>query len=321
MMLFLVSWVIFIAFGGATYLKMGDMFRAAFNNIAMSVETDYQPLVSDYFVEYIGFILPLYAALIGSVIIISRLQFTFEISWKAIQPKSDKINPFKNFKKVLISKQSAMESVKFTAKILVMGFLAWLAIQPLASEFPAMFQFTPNQIGIIIWNYTSAIWLLIILFMVVLGIGDFAFQYNQMEEKMKMTPFEVKDETKQAMGDPKVKQKQRQKSMEMLQKLMQQGAKEADVVITNPTHFAVALAYKHGKMNAPKVVARGVDHLALSIRRTARKNEVPIVENRALARSLYYSTELGSEIPDRLFKPVAEILAFIYKLKQEQARA
>ena len=278
-------------------------------------------LDSFYFGRYLAFMGPLFAGLFLSVIVVSRFQFEFKISWKAIQPKFKKINPFANIQKVLISKNSMMEAFKFTTKIFIMALLAWTAIKPLTDEFASLFYFTPVQIGMIVWDYAKSIWIMIIAFMVVLGLGDFAWQKYQLENKMKMTKNQIKDEHKQIQGDPKTKMRQRQKAMELLQSLMRQGTQEADVIITNPTHFAIGLKYTHGAMGAPKVVARGLDHMALQIRRLARQSEIPIVENRALARALYYSTETGMEIPDNLFKPVAEILAFIFKLRQKRASA
>ncbi|MDJ0840415.1 MAG: EscU/YscU/HrcU family type III secretion system export apparatus switch protein [Acidobacteriota bacterium] len=319
---FLTGFAILGTTGGALFLSLGELMRWSYANMDKSInEMGLGPLAAFYFRHYVLVLAPLFAGLFFSVIIVSRFQFEFKISMKAIKPKFKKLNPFANIGKVLISKNSMMEMVKFTTKIAIMSLLAWIAIRPLTDEFASLFMFTPNQIGMIVWQYAEAIWLMIIAFMVVLGVGDYAWQRRQLEEKMKMTKDQVKDEHKQSQGDPKVKQRQRLKAMEMLAALMKQGAREADVVITNPTHFAVGLKYVHGQMTAPKVVARGVDHLALHIRRIARHAEIPIVENRSLARALYYSTEMGDEIPDRLFKPVAEILAFVYKLRKERKSA
>jgi flagellar biosynthetic protein FlhB len=132
---------------------------------------------------------------------------------------------------------------------------------------------------------------------------------------MKMTPSQVKDEFKQREGDPLVKRKIRSKQFAFLQEAIRKNLDKADVIITNPTHFAVALSYAHGEMEVPKVVAKGVDHVARAIRKLARERTIPIVENRRLARSLYYQTGVDEPIPDEFFRPVAEILAFVYRLK------
>jgi flagellar biosynthetic protein FlhB len=151
-----------------------------------------------------------------------------------------------------------------------------------------------------------------------IAFADFTYQKWKFREDMKMTKKEVKDETRQAEGDPMIKSRLRQIMRTRIRRLMLKNVQTADVVITNPTHFAVALAYTPGTASAPKVVAKGVDFLALSIRELAEKNEVPIVEDPPLARTLYFSTEIDMEIPENLFKAVAQILAYVYTLKQKK---
>ena len=214
-----------------------------------------------------------------------------------------------------------MELLKSIVKMSVLSYLAYLAVRPLIGEFASLNQLTPMQIGLKTWEYASDIWLFITAFMLIIGFADFAWQKHQLEEKMMMRPQDVEDEQKQSTGDPKVKREQRLRGMRMLQELLSEQTREADVVITNPTHFAVALQYRHGEMTAPKVVAKGVDHMALKIRKIARKEEIPIVENRGLARALYYGCDVSQEIPNNLFRPVAEILAFVFKLGQERKTA
>jgi len=317
---FLVAYFALIYSGKSIVFGLGEMMVFMFENLGMDPTQNIQKLAIFYTLRAIILLLPLFAALMIGAVAIARLQFSFKVSWKAIAPKWSKVNPITNFKKVLISKQSLMELGKSLAKLVVLTFLTWTVVKPEIPDFLLMYQFSPAQIGMKTWQLATDIWLLVIMFMGLLGIGDFTFQKYQLEEKMKMTKQEVKDEMKQAEPDPAVRGKILARGREILNSLMQNATKGADVVITNPTHFAVAISYKHGAMGAPKVVAKGKDHLAMKMRKTARLKMIPIVENRGLARAIYFSTEVGAEIPETLFKPVAEILAFIYKLGKEGSR-
>lgn len=317
---FLVAYIVLVSFGGMMVNGLAEIMTYGFTHMEIDVAADIQGLATLYMERALIVLAPLFAGLFLGIFIISRAQFDFQINPKALKPKFSKINPFKNFQKVLISKQSMMELAKSVSKLTILTILAWIAVKPVLTEWLLMFQFTPVQIGLKVWDVALSIWLLVIIFMGILGVADFTFQKYQLEEKMKMTKQEVKDEHKMQEGDMMTKGKLRQKGMRMLMDMMQDAAGAADVVITNPTHFAVALSYKHGEQVAPKVVAKGCDHLAMKIRTKARQKQVPIVENRGLARALYYNSEVGSEIPENLFKPVAEILAFIYKLSKEHRR-
>ena len=317
---FLMGLVSLSFLGGLLVNGMVRMMRQTFEQLANIQVTTQMDSISWFYVEeFLWMMTPFLVILFVGVVLINILQFGFHISWKAIKPKFTKLNAIANVKKVLFSKQSLVELVKSVAKISFISYLAWLACQPLIQEFRYMFLLTPVQIATKTWEYASDLWLMIIIFTAILGIADYTWQKYQLEDRMKMRPQDVEDETKQAMGDPQIKKEQRLRGMRMLQNLLSEKTKEADVVITNPTHFAVALQYQHGKMRAPKVVAKGVDHLAFKIRKTARQAQIPIVENRALARSLYYAADLDGEIPERLFRPVAEILAFIFKLRKERS--
>ena len=153
------------------------------------------------------------------------------------------------------------------------------------------------------------------LVMVFIAVADFLFQWWKYEKDLKMTKQEVKDEYKMMEGDPKIKSKIRQKQMQMSAMRMMSAVPDADVVITNPTHYAVALAYEDKVSSAPTVVAKGQDYIALKIREVALENDIEIVENPSLAQSLYAMCEVGDEIPEDLYQAVADILVFVYRQK------
>ena len=148
---------------------------------------------------------------------------------------------------------------------------------------------------------------------------DYFYQKYKFRQDMKMTKQEVKEENKQTEGDPKIKARLRAIMRQRFRKMMMKGAGDADVVITNPTHFAVALQYKHGDMEAPVVVAKGVDYLAQQIKKIAEEKGIPVVEEPPLARNLYYNVDINEEIPEDLFKAVAQILAYVYQLRGQSA--
>ncbi len=319
---FFAGFAVLSLMGAHIALSIGEMMRHAFQNLnAISLAENLQTLNFYYFKRYMLLLAPIFLALFVSVAAVNIAQFGFKISWKAIKPKFSKVNPFANFRKVLLSANSLFELIKSVVKITMLTLLTFWAIRPLMNEFVSMLQLTPLQTAMKTWEYVEIVWMVIIVFMLALGLADFSWQKYQLEEKMKMKPQDVEDEMKQSFGDPEIKRRQRQKGRQLLQSLAAQKTEEADVVITNPTHFAVALRYKHAQMGAPKVMAKGVDYVALRIRKQARHANIPIVENRGLARALYYSVEMDQEIPEKLFRPVAEILAFIYKLNKERASA
>jgi flagellar biosynthetic protein FlhB len=153
--------------------------------------------------------------------------------------------------------------------------------------------------------------------LLVLAAMDYFYQRFDFEKSIRMSKQDIKDEYKKSEGDPLIKSKIKQKQREIAMRRMMQEIPSADVIITNPTHYAVALKYDESKRDAPFVVAKGVDHLALKIKEIAKKNEVTTIENRPLARALYAQTDIGDEVPEEFFKVVAEILAFVYKVKRK----
>ena len=165
----------------------------------------------------------------------------------------------------------------------------------------------------ILWSIIIKLWISFTIVMLLLGGLDYMLQLHFYEESLKMSLQEVKQEFKDSEGNPEIKAQRKQRARELLRSLMMQQLRQADVVITNPTHFAVALRYDTTKENSPRIVAKGEDELALHIKKTAASFEIPVVENRELARGLFYGVELDRMIPEEWFKPVAEILALIFK--------
>ena len=244
----------------------------------------------------------------------SFLQVGPLFSTQVFQPDLNKFNPVKGMAK-FVSKRSAVELVKSLAKVALIGFVAYKTV---ANEFDtalALSMLDLNQTLIFLGQVAFLVLAKTCGIIIVLAFIDFTFSRYEMEQKMKMTKQEVKEEFRETEGDPQLKARIRSVQQQMARKRMMAEVPKADVVITNPTHLSVALSYQRGDMDAPKIVAKGADHLAFRIREIARDHHVPIIENKPVARALY-KQEVGEEIPEEMFTAVAEILAYVYSLKK-----
>jgi flagellar biosynthetic protein FlhB len=195
------------------------------------------------------------------------------------------------------------------------GGVAFLTVKGEMKNFSLLGDMETNTIFIYILKIFFKIFIRCSMAMIVLVVIDYIFQKWEFENRIKMTKQEVKDEFKKSEGDPLIKSRIRSIQMEMARKRMMQAVPDADVVITNPTHLAVALKYDSLTMNAPKVLAKGPGKIAERIREMASEHDIPIMENKELARNLYAAVDVGQEIPAALYQAVAEILAYIYRLK------
>ena len=246
----------------------------------------------------------------------SLSQTGFIYAPKKIEPNWNKLNIFAAIPK-FINKQKIVESIKGIIKIAVVGCLAYFVIKPYIAKTELLPTLAPY--GILDYIHEIVVLLLFTVTMAVLVIaaGDYAWQKYSHLLKLRMTKQEVKEEYKQMEGDPLVKSKIRQIRMDRARQRMMENVPKADVVIVNPTHYAVALEYKMNEMPAPKVTAKGVDNVALRIKALAEDNDIPIVENPPLARALFASTELDQTIPTEHFQAVAEVINYVMQLKNQ----
>ncbi len=240
------------------------------------------------------------------------LQFGFIFSTKAIQPKIDMINPIKGLGR-LFSMKTLFETFRNLLKLTVAIIIAYYTVKPIFPEIFSMFTFSINQQAYFMMKYTLILILAFGLFSIPIAGIDFFYRRWEYEENLKMTKQEVKEEYKQQEGHPLIKSAIRKKQREIAMRRMMAEVPKADVVITNPDHYAVALKYERKKMAAPTVVAKGVDEIALRIKEIAREHDVPIVEDPPLARTLYESCNVGDTIPEELYVAIARILAKIYR--------
>ena len=263
----------------------------------------------------IPFLLPL--AILG--LAANILQVGFKFSTEAISPKFQKMNPISGMKR-FVSLKSMVELAKSILKILFIGTIAYLLVKSDMKAFPLLVHQEVGQILVFIARVSLKICFFVCLALIILAIVDFFYQRWQHEEDLKMTKQEVKDEQKQTMGDPQVKSRIRSMQLEMGRRRMMEAVPEADVVITNPTHFAIALKFNAEEMIAPRVLAKGAGHVAQRIKEIATAHQIPLVEDKPLAQALYKMVELGDYIPAELYRAVAEVLAYVYRLKGMYAR-
>ncbi|MBQ8596561.1 MAG: flagellar biosynthesis protein FlhB [Lachnospiraceae bacterium] len=242
------------------------------------------------------------------------VQVKWKITTKPLQPKFSKLSPIKGFGRIF-SANSLMELLKSVAKIGIICYVVYSYILDRIGDIYLLYDMTLNTAIGLIGELVIDLGIRIAAVYMVLALLDFAYQKWKFKQDMMMTKQEVKDEYKNQEGDPQVKGKQKQRMREASMRRMMQQLPEADVVITNPTHYAVAVKYDPEKYDAPYVIAKGQDYLAQRIKEIAKENDVEIVENKPLARMLYANVEIGGLVPPELYQAVAEVLAFVYHLK------
>jgi len=258
--------------------------------------------------------------LMGLIICASAVALTvkkvgWEISFKPFTPKLDRMNPVSGLKKI-ISMRSLVELLKSIIKASTFGLLIYIALRDRIPTATSAMMLPLAEGALLLWSLIWDLAIKLAIFLLVIGVADYAYQKYDFEKSIRMSKQEVKEEHKQMEGDPQIKSKIRQKQRELAKKRMMSSVPKADVVITNPTTLAVALMYERGTMAAPQIVAMGKGAIARKIREIAKEHGVPIIENKPLAWALFETADVGDEVPENLFRGVAEILAMVYKLKR-----
>ena len=299
-----------------------DSFRELMTNIFRQMASADELSVNSIYTlsgEIITTMLPAFTPFLTVIVLVAIfaavVQVGIQITFKAIVPKFSKLSPLTGIKR-LFSSQSLADFLKSMAKLIIVGFVGYLTYMDKISELNGLSVSTPE--AILKYNFTVVAEVAgkIVLALVAIAIFDYFYQRWHHEQQMMMTKQEVKEETKQTEGDPQLKARIRQIQREMSNARMMQEVPKADALIVNPTHFSVAVLYDRDIMAAPEVTAKGVDHMALRMRTIARENNVPILERPELARDLYANVEIGEDIPERFYKAIAEILAFVYRLRK-----
>lgn len=308
----------------ASFLMLGDhyssgvmgLFRSLFEDwLTMELTTEnIMGLFLNIIWQVLLLLLPIFAIAMVVGVVGNVVQFGFLLTGESLKADIKKLDPIQGFKRI-VSMRSLAEFLKSILKVTIIGVMVYstiageweklllLPMQPI----PAIFAFAA-KITINLGIKIGAV-------LIVLAFLDFMYQKYEHEKSLKMSKQDIKDEYKKSEGDPLIKGRIRERQRKMALQRMMQEVPNADVVITNPTHFAIALKYDASQMEAPKVLAKGMDHVALRIKEIAKEHDVVTMENKPLARALYERAEIGDVIPGDLFQAVAEVLAYVYKIK------
>jgi flagellar biosynthetic protein FlhB len=304
--------------GGYFYRELGNIFRFLWQELGSGSfsQLDMERYVYLTVLSVIKLAGPLVLLTFVAAFSTVFLQGGLVVSSEPLKFNPDKINPAKNLQKVF-SKRGWIELAKSLALISVVVYLSYSVIRDYVGVFQGMVVMDVKTIVTTAGSAMLSICIRVGVFLAVVAVVDYIFQRYKHEEELKMTKQEVKEDMKDTEGQPLVKARIRRAQREMARKRMLQAVEDADVVVTNPTHFAVALKYDIEKMQAPQVVAKGQDFMALRIRQVAEEQRIPVVEDPSLARMLYRTAEVGDEVPANLYRAVAKVLAYVYKLRQE----
>jgi flagellar biosynthetic protein FlhB len=308
----------FFYFAGSwMFWHLSDLVTRVFQNIG-TLRFNTINEVSVFSLEIMSRLLAILAPLLLPLAILGLaaniLQVGFKMSTEAIAPKMSKLNPISGMKR-FVSLKALVELAKSIVKLLIIGSIAYLLVKSDMAAFPLLIHQEVGQILVFVARVSLKISFFVCLALVILAVLDFLYQRWQHEKDLKMTKQEVKDEQKQTFGDPKVKSRIRSMQLEMARRRMMEAVPEADVVITNPTHLAIAIKFDAEEMIAPLVLAKGAGHVAQRIKEIATEHQVPLVEDKPLAQALFKMVELGDYIPAELYRAVAEVLAYVYRLK------
>jgi flagellar biosynthetic protein FlhB len=280
-------------------------------------ETSLNEIANHTVLTIISVFIPVGLSILVVGILVNYLQTGVVFSLEPIKLKMDRIDPLKGLKR-MFSPQKVIDLFKAIFKIGGVGLIVWNTFR--RQIFPLAERSTlnpPLQLATLLWQLMFTIVLRIAILLLALAVFDFYYQRYQYRKSLRMTKKEVRDEYKQTEGDPQVKSRIRQRQRQFAMRRMMQEVPKADVVITNPTHLAIAIKYEAKKMTAPQVLAKGEGYVAAKIKEIASEHQVALVENKPLARTIYQTVEIGEFIPPNLYQAVAEVLAFVYKLRQK----
>ncbi len=317
----LASFVALQIFGLGTLEQLQEMLRGS---ILMAANPTFTlsslPNLAQATMLSLGKILFPFMAVISGVGLLTQVS-EVGLLWTTdpIRPRLSKLNPLTNLKRTFLSLQSVMQLIKGFLKLVLVGTVVYLAVKDNIAEVVTLGDRPAAEGASRAIGLSMAVALKASMALLLLGIGDYIYQRRQFFQNLKMTKQEVKDEAKQAEGDPKVKGRQRRVRLDLYQRMMQH-VPTADVVITNPTHYAVALKYDTLTMDAPRVVAKGRDLVAQRIKEIAAEHGIPTIENVPLAQALFKGVPVGREIPAHLYQAVAEILAFVFRVRHGMAQ-
>ena len=317
------TWMLLMAGGIVLLMFSEDMARELSALSLQFIESPHainfdggnmRAVLSDVLMGFLGILFLPFLLFVFVAIAAGVLQNGISFSPKAIEPKLNKFNPINGFKRIFSTKQM-VEFAKGVVKIGIVGVVAAVPLLPTFERIDSLttydVEYLPGQLR----ELVIMLFIGVLSVMAVIAIIDLIYQRWEHNRSLRMTKQEVKDEHKQSEGDPTAKQRLRKVRMERAQRRMMQAVPDADVVITNPTHFAIAMKYDPETMSAPLLVAKGQDLVAFKIREIAEENDITIVENKPLAQALYFGVDIDDEVPEEHYKAVAEIISYVWNVK------
>ena len=313
---FFLAVKIFVGFIGGRFL---GGFKKIYQSIDVYASDEFGPAMAGAFmrdglIDILIICLPVFAIAVVIAFVVNVAQVKWKVTTKPLKPKLSKFNPISGMKRIF-SKDKLFVLIKDVIKIALIFYVAYSDLSDAAGAVVALYDFSLEQAIVYVGDFVINLGIKLSAIYLIIGFADYIYQKIKYKKDLRMSKQEVKDEYKQQEGDPQVKGKIKSKMREVSQRRMMQKLPEADVVITNPTHFACAIRYDKEVSEAPVLIAKGADYLAQKIKDAAKENGIPIVENKPLARMLYYNVDLDSEIPRELYQMTAEVLAYVYKLK------
>ncbi|EIT85098.1 flagellar biosynthesis protein FlhB [Fictibacillus macauensis ZFHKF-1] len=315
----LASFLALLLFGESMAEKMMNLLRVLLSKglVLQPTEENVHLLFANLVKDAVVAIAPVLVMVMVAGILANYLQIGWLFSMEAISMKWNRLNPLQGAKKIY-SLRALVELVKSMLKISVIGGVTFFIIYRKKEELMKLSQVSLKSSLSSFGELIFEMGLFASILMLLVALLDYMYQKFDFEKSIRMSKQEIKDEHKKIEGDPKIKAKVKEKQRQLAMRRMMQDLPSADVIITNPTHYAIALKYDETKRDAPYVIAKGLDFVAQKMKEVAKAHNVTQVENRQLARTLYKETEIGDSIPEDLFKAVAEILAYVYQLKKKK---
>ncbi|MGF7048758.1 flagellar biosynthetic protein FlhB [Paenibacillus sp. DS2015] len=312
----LTCFLCLLIFSGYIKERVVNLYKDVFlNRLLMDVTIEnVMDLFTQYAIQVLLILAPIFVIVIVLALVVNLVQVGFMLTGDPLKMKFSKINPIKGFKNIF-SIRSLVEFAKSIFKISIIGYLVYSTLWGQKSNIATLGEINVETILSYTAGLTLTLGLKIAAALFILAVFDYIYQRYEHEKGMRMSKQDIKDEYKKMEGDPLIKGKIRERQRRMAMQRMMQEVPNADVIITNPTHFAIALQYDGTQMEAPIILAKGQDYMALRIREIAKEHGVMTMENKPLARALFQRAEIGDSIPADLFQAVAEVLAYVYKLK------
>ncbi|HJV47271.1 MAG TPA: flagellar biosynthesis protein FlhB [Bacillota bacterium] len=309
----LLAFVFLMITGKSFVVGIMDILRRCFQDYLLMDLTipNVQLMFNQLLLESVKMVAPFFAVMLVVGVLSNYVQIGFLFTTESLAVQLGKLNPIEGAKK-LVSLRSFVELLKSLFKIAITSGIAFWLIWRAKNQLFSLGQKEIWDAASIVGSLMIQLGVTIAGLLFIMAVFDYLYQRYEFEKQLKMSKQDIKDEYKKSEGDPAVKGKRKQKQRQLAMGRMLQEVPKADVVITNPTHFAIAIRYDIETMDAPEVIAKGKDHIALKIREIAGENQIMMVENKPLARALYASVEIGEPVPEELFHAVAEILAYVY---------